>query len=322
MFNWIKGVALALSLLTCAAGTWAQSAYPTKPVWIVTGGAGSGPDILARILAQKLGEEWKQQVLVDNRAGAMGKVGARLVATSPADGYMLFLGTAAYPISAHIYKNMGFDPLQDLVGASRIAQVPLLLAGNSAIGGGNLSAVLARLKAEGKPIDYATPGAGSLQHLVTEQFARVTGLPMQHIPYKSGAEAVRSLLGGETRLSFVGLTPAIPHITSGKLVPLAVSTGQRYPGLQDVPTLAEAGFPQLEADNWHAVLVAKATPAPVLAEINRAINKALQSPDVIKRFADAGAVAAGGTAQQMQNLLQADAQRWAPLVKALELKAD
>lgn len=217
---------------------------------------------------------------------------------------------------------MGFDALQDLVGASRIAQVPLLLAAHPSVEGGALTQVVARLKAQGRSVDYSTPGAGSLQHLVTEQFARAVGLPMQHVPYKSGADAVRALIAGEVRLSFVGLTPALPQITSGRIVPLAVSTGQRYPSIPNVPTLGESGFPQLEADNWHGVLVARATPAPALQEINRAINKALQSPDVIKKFSDAGAIAAGGTAEQMQNLVQSDARRWAPLLKTLDLKVE
>lgn len=321
----IRSIALSLTLWAGAAlaqSPPAPTPFPTKQVWIVTGAAGSGPDILGRILAQKLAEEWKQPVLVDNRVGAMGKIGARLVATSAPDGHMLFLGTAAYPISAHLYRNMGFDPLHDLVGVSRIAQVPLLLTAHPSLGSGNLAQLIARLKSEGATLDYSTPGAGSLQHLVTEQFARATGLSMQHIPYKSGAEAVRSLMAGETRIGFVGLTPALPHIATGRLVPLAVSTGKRYPSIPQVPTLGESGLPQLEADNWHGILIARNTPPAIVTEINRAINKALLSPDLAKRFLDAGAVAAGGTAEQMQALLQSDAARWAPLIKTLDLKAE
>lgn len=316
----------ALLMLVCGLlfglNVGAQT-FPAKPVRLVCGGPpGSGPDILARMLAQKLSEIWKQPVVVENRAGAMGRIGAQHVATSPADGYTLLVDTVAFTISASLYRDAGFDPLKDLVGVSRIAEVPLVLVVNPTSGSTTVHDLVTQIRSRKTRGHYASPGSGSLQHLVTEQFLRATGTELDHVPYKGGGQAVLSVLTGETVLFFSGLPPALPFVKSGKLTAIAVTTKNRFPSMPNVPTMAEAGLVGFEADNWHGVMVATDTPRAVIDLLNSGINAAVRNADLATRFLEAGAIASGSTAPAFQQLVRDEAKRWGILVNELKLKVD
>jgi tripartite-type tricarboxylate transporter receptor subunit TctC len=318
------GLAVLLAGLGLFASVTAHGqSFPGKPVRLLVGSApGSAPDILARILGQRLSEHWGQSVIVENRPGAAGNLGAQQVAASPADGYTLMLATAAYSVSIALYRNLGFDPLKDLVGVSLVAEVPLILVVSPSLEVRTIDELVATLRSRPTVPHYASPGNGTLQHLVTEQFKRVTGVRLEHVPYKSGAHAVNAVLSGETVLFFAGMPPALPLVKSGRLRAVAVTTKARFGSAPEVPTMAEAGLRGFEADNWHGVLVPAGVPASVIAQLNEGIRAALRHPDVVKRFLEVGAAAAASSPGEFQQLIVDDAKRWGVLASELQLKLD
>lgn len=319
---------LRAALVVAALGVFASSSapaqvFPSKPVRLVVGSApGSAPDILARIMGQRLAEDWGQPVIVDNRPGAAGNLGAKQVAGSPPDGYTLMLATAAYSVSIAMYRDLGFDPLKDLVGVSRIAEVPLILVVSPSLEARDINDLVASLKSRSPPPHYASPGNGTLQHLVTEQFKRVTGVRLEHVPYKSGAHAVNAVVSGETVLFFAGMPPALPLVKAGRLRAVAVTSKARFASAPEVPTMAEVGLKGFEADNWHGVMAPAGVSPSVVAQLNRAIGGALRHPDATKRFLEVGAAAAASTPEEFQQLIVEDAKRWSVLAKEVQLKLE
>jgi tripartite-type tricarboxylate transporter receptor subunit TctC len=297
--------------------------YPAKPVRLVSGGApGTAPDILARLLAQGLGDLWKQSVIVENRAGAMGRIGASAVATATPDGYSLYVSGAAQPISAVLYRGRGPEPLEGLAGVSLVAEMPLVLVVQPSLKARDLKELVSIIKSQASPPHYASAGSGSLQHLVTEHFKVITGTRMVHVPYKGGAEGVNAVLSGETMLFFAGLPPALPHINSGRLRALAVTTEGRFPALPDVPTLQQAGLNGLEAGNWFGLMAPKGTPRDIIGSINGAVIAVLRQPESVKRLLAVGAVPSTSTPEAFDKLMRDAEKTWAPLIKELDLKVD
>lgn len=316
----------ALSAAACAAIAGAgllgntaalAQAYPSKPVTIIVPfAAGGTTDILARIVGQALTTELGQPVVVDNRAGAGGNIGGQAAAKAPADGYTLFMGTVGtHAINASLYKKMPFDPVKDFAPLTRVANVPNLLVANPSQPFKTVPELIAYAKANPGKVNFGSSGNGSSIHLSGELFKSLAKVDMQHVPYKGSAPAVTDLLGNQIGIMFDNMPSAIQHVRSGKLVPLAVTTAKRSPELPNVPTIAEAGVPGYEATSWFGLFAPAGTPAPVVAQLNKAIVKVLNQPDVKKKINEQGAEAHGETPEQFAAFIQAEGVKWSRVVK-------
>jgi len=295
----------------------AQGAFPSKTITIVVPfAAGGTTDILARIVAQGMGAELGQPVVVDNRAGAGGNIGGQLAARAPADGYTLFMGTVGtHAINASLYKKMPFDPIKDFAPLTRVANVPNLLVANPAQPFKTVQELIAYAKAHPGKINFGSSGSGSSIHLSGELFKSMAKVDMQHVPYKGSAPAVTDLLGNQIAIMFDNMPSAIQHVRSGKLRAIAVTTAKRSPELPDVPTIAEAGVPGYEATSWFGMFAPAGTPAPVVAKLNATIVKVLAQPDIKKKLAEQGAEAAGETPDQFAAFIQNESVKWGKVVK-------
>jgi tripartite-type tricarboxylate transporter receptor subunit TctC len=313
--------ACALSLAPLAAHA---QAFPTKPITIVVPfSAGGTTDILARVIGQFMSKDLGQPVIVDNRAGAGGNIGAQNVARAPADGYTLLMGTVGtHAINQSLYKKMGFDPIKDFAPLSRVALVPNLLVANPAQPFKNVKELIAYAKANPGKVTFASSGSGTSIHLSGEMFQQMAGVEMQHIPYKGSAPAMTDLLGGQTAVMFDNMPSAIGHVKAGKLRPLAVTTPKRSPALPDVPTIAEAGVPGYAATSWFGLLAPANTPAPVVAKLNASILKALADPDVKKKMAEQGAEPYGEKPEQFAEFIRSETAKWGKIVKQSGATAD
>jgi tripartite-type tricarboxylate transporter receptor subunit TctC len=312
----------ALALAPLAAQ--AQAAFPTKPITIVVPfAAGGTTDILARVVGQYVSKDLGQPVIVDNRAGAGGNIGAQNVARAAPDGYTLLMGTVGtHAINQSLYKKMPFDPIKDFAPLSRVALVPNLLVANPAQPYKNVKEMIAYAKANPGKVTFGSSGSGSSIHLSGELFQHMAGVEMQHVPYRGSAPAVTDLLGGQIAVMFDNMPSAIGHVKSGKLRALAVTTPKRSPALPDVPTIAEAGVPGYSATSWFGLLAPANTPAPVVARLNAAILKALADPEVKKKMAEQGAEPFGEKPEQFAEFIRSETAKWAKTVKQSGATAD
>ena len=308
--------AVSVALLG-AVPAMAQVAYPTKPVTIVVPfAAGGTTDILARLMGQYLSTELGQPVVVDNRAGAGGNIGGQYASKAPADGYTLFMGTVGtHAINTALYKKMPFDHIKDFAPLSRVAMVPNLLVANPAQPFKTVPEMIAYAKANPGKINFGSPGNGSSPHLSGELFKSMAHVDLTHIPYKGSAPAVTDLLGNQIAIMFDNLPSVIPHVRSGKLHAIAITTAKRSSELPNIPTIAEAGVPGYEAMSWFGLFAPAATPAPVLAKISAALTKVLANPEVKKKIADQGGEPANDTPAQFATFIQAETSKWAKVVK-------
>jgi tripartite-type tricarboxylate transporter receptor subunit TctC len=312
-------LALLLSFL-CATQALAQ-AWPSKPVRIVVAFApGGSTDISTRHVAEKISGALGQPVLVENRVGATGNVGAEAVARSAPDGYT-FLSTAdALASNPHLFK-MSFDAAKDLVPVIQLTRQPVVLAAHPSVGVNNVKELVAVLKA--KPgMAIANSGAGSQQHMVAEWFAQQSGIKLTHVPYKGGGQAVTDLVGGQVPLGSLGNTPLLPHYRAGKLKILAQSNKARSASLPDVPTYEEAGYPGLVLDQWLGLFAPAGTPREAIQRMNAEVGKALADATIRDRFAQAGLEPVGGSAEQFAKLYRDDYEKYGKLVKQLNIKLD
>lgn len=291
--------------------------FPSKPLTIIVPFASGGTtDILARVVAQGLGTELGQSVVVDNRAGAGGNIGASAVARAPADGYTLLMGTVGtHAINASLYKKLPFDPIKDFAPLTRVANVPNLLVANPKQPFKNVQELIAYAKANPGKVNFGSSGSGSSIHLSGELFKSMAKVDMQHVPYKGSAPAVTDLLGNQISIMFDNMPSAIQHVRSGKLRPLAVTTAKRSPELPDVPTIAEAGVPGYEATSWFGLFAPAGTPAAVLARLNKALVKVLSQPEIKKKINEQGAETYSETPEQFAAFIQAESTKWGKVVK-------
>ncbi len=313
--------AAAIAGLSTAAlmpSTAQAQSYPTKPITIIVPfSAGGTTDILARVVGLHMSATLGQPVIVDNRAGAGGNIGGQAAARANADGYTIFMGTVGtHAINQSLYKKMPFDPIKDFAPLSRVAMVPNLLVANPGQPYKSVKELIAYAKANPGKVNFASAGNGSSIHLSGELFKQMTGVDMQHVPYKGSAPAVADLLGGQTSIMFDNMPSAIPHVKGGKLRALAVTTATRSPALPDVPTIAEAGGPGYEATSWFGLLAPTGTPPAVVAQLNAAILKALADPEVKKKLAEQGAEAHGETPDQFAAFIKSETAKWGKVVQA------
>jgi tripartite-type tricarboxylate transporter receptor subunit TctC len=321
-------LALAAAAATAALGTalpaQAQT-WPSRTVTIVVPfPPGGGPDLAARVIAEKLAPRLGQAVVVENRPGAGALVGAAAVARSAPDGHMLLLTPNTMAISPHVLPKGaggGVDVQKDLAPIVAPATTPMALVAHPALGAANLKDLVALAK-KSPGLPYASAGNGSPMHFAGEMFKQSAGLDMTHVPYRGVAPSITGTLAGDTRVLFVGLGGALPHIRAGKLVPLAVTEGRRSALMADVPTATEQGVTGVEVNAWYGVFAPAATPAAVIARVNQEVNEVLKLADVREKFLNAGLEPLGGEAQVLAGFMRSDDQRYGAIARTLNIKAD
>ncbi len=313
------------SALACAAGAapaaWAQSAKPIRLIVPFTPGGSS--DILARTLAPKLAAALGVNVIVDNKPGAGGSLGATEAAKADADGNTLLMGhSGTLAVNPALYPKLAYDAVKSFAAVAWVARVPNVLVVNANAPARTLKDFIAMVKARPGQTTFSSGGNGSAAHITFEFLKLRAGLFMLHIPYRGTAPSVTDLIAGQVDATFTGAPAVLPHVKSGRLRALAVSSAQRIPALPDVPTVAERGYPGFEADQWYGVVAPAGTPAAVVARLNAEINKALTLPEVAQQMAVEGALPMPGTPQAFAALIQRELPRWAQVVKAGNVKPE
>ena len=313
--------AVAAAALALSTGALAQ-AYPTKPVRIIAPFApGGGTDFIARIAAQKLSEAMGQQFIVDNRPGAGGSLGAEIGVKSPPDGYTYTLIAGSYAVNPAIYK-VPFDSVNDITPVIQLSAGPLLIAAHPALPAKTAKDLIAIGKAKPGNLLYASSGQGSIVHLATELFADMAGIKMTHVPYKGTGPAIIDTISGQTQLIWGSIAPVTPHIRSGKLKPIAVTTMKRVDAFKDVPTVNESGLKGYEVVLWHGLVGPKNLPKPILDRVNGELNKILKNKEMQDKLAGDGVSAAGGTPEQFGALIKKDIDMWRRVVQKAGVKAE
>ena len=331
--NWSRrNILLALGstgLAALAPTSHAQAAWPTKPLRIVVPFAPGGTtDILARAMAPELTKLLGQPVVVDNRAGAGGNIGADLVAKSPADGHTLLMGTVGtHGINKSLYAKLPYDPQKDFAPITLVAGVPNVMVMNAdkakSLGLQTVADFIRHAKANPGRLSMASSGNGTSIHLAGELFKAKTGIFMTHIPYRGSGPAMVDMLSGTMDVMFDNLPSAMPHIQSGRLKAFAVTSAQRSAVLPDTPTVAEAGrLPDFEASSWFGLLAPAGTPADVVQRLHQESVKALNLPDVRQRLQSQGAIPGGNSPDQFAKMIEAEMAKWAAVVKASGARVD
>jgi tripartite-type tricarboxylate transporter receptor subunit TctC len=315
--------AIALSL---AGSALAQTAgnYPSKPLRLVVGFPAGGPaDIFGRAIAQKLTEVIGQQVVVDNRAGAGGIVATENVAKSPADGYTFYLGSSAVlSFYANLYDKLPYDLNRDFVPVTLAVAVPEMLVVHPSLPVKTAKEFVALAKSKPGQLSYGSTGNGNMPNLAFESFKIAAGVNILHVPYKGAAPAVIDLLGGHVQATILDLPVLLPHVQGGKMRALAIATAKRATPLPNVPTMIEAGYPSVNADNWYGIVVAAATPKDVIAKLHAALITTLQSADLKQKFAAQGATAMSTTPEELATYMRDETAKWGKVIKTSGIKMD
>ena len=315
---------LALAAALGCASAVAQG-YPSRPVRLIVPYPPGGPlDIMARAIGQKLTEAWSQPVVVDNRAGAGGNIGADLVAKSPADGYTLLMGAVAtHAINPSLYAKMPYDPVKDFAPVALVAQVPNILVVNPSVPARSVPDLIELARARPGYLNFGSGSTGSTGHLAGELFNTMAGVKMVHIPYKGGAPAMADLLAGQVQLMFDNLANALPHVKAGRLRALAVTTLARSPAVPELPTIAESGLPGFDLTTWFGIMVPAGTPADIVAKLNAEIVRALNAKDMRERLEKMGAeVPADNTPEHFAAFIRSEAAKYAKVVKQSGAKVE
>jgi tripartite-type tricarboxylate transporter receptor subunit TctC len=316
----LSGAVLVLAAV--AAGTSFSQTYPAKPVRIVAPFApGGGTDFIARLIAQKLTERLGQQVIVENKPGAGGNLGAEFAVKSPPDGYTLLLIAGSYTVNPSIYK-LSFDPVNDISPIVQLSQGPFVVAVHPSVPAKTLKELIDYARKEPDKLSYASAGAGSITHLASELFLDMAKIKMVHVPYKGTGPALNDTIAGNTQLIFGSVATSLQFIKSGRLRGLAVTTPQRIAAAPELPTVAEAGVPGYQVVLWHGLVGPKGLPAAVVERVNQAANDTLKSKDVADLLATDGVAPAGGTPEQFRAVIKSDIERWSGVVKQANIKAD
>jgi len=317
-------LAASLSALAIAIPLGAQAqAYPQKPVKVVVAfTAGGTTDILARTVTQQLSEKLKQPFVIDNKPGAGGNLGTELVVRSAPDGYTLIVNSVG-PIAVNptLYGKLPYNPLNDLVPMVQIADVPNVLVIHPSVPANSMEELIAYAKANPGKLNYGSTGIGTSSHLSSFMLSKRVGFEAIHIPYK-GADALKDLLAGRIQFMFATIPSVMPHITAGKLKPIAVSSLKRSRSMPDVPTVVEKGFPQFEAGSWFGFFAPKGTPEAVISMVNKAVNEILQVPAIEQQMIAQGADPAGGTPAQFGQFVQREHDKWRVIVRDSGAKAE
>ena len=314
----MPAIAVAIAGLCAAQPAFAQSAsaYPNKPIHIiVTFTSGGAPDILGRLIGDKLSAAWGQTVIVENKPGAGGNIGADYVAKSAPDGYNVVVGTVGtHAINGALYQNMPYDMTRDFAPVTLLASTPNMLVVNNNVPAKNLKEFIDLGKKEGK-MTFASSGSGTSIHVSGELFKTMTGIDMQHIPYKGRASAIPDLLGGRVTMMFDNMPSSLPLVREGKLRALGVTSAKRSPAAPDIPTIAESGLPGFEAVSWFALFAPANTPRPIVDKLQAEVSKILKMPDVSKKLLDLGLEPSGSTPDELAAYQKTEIAKWSKVVK-------
>jgi tripartite-type tricarboxylate transporter receptor subunit TctC len=319
LLRWTVAAAFAMA----SASALAQG-YPNKPIRMIVGfPPGGGTDIVARVISAKLAEWYGQAVLVENRPGATGTIGADAVAKSPADGYTLLMGHVnSHGIAPNLFAKLPYDAIKDFAAVSYVGYVPNVLAVHPSVQAKNVKELVALAKSKPGGMTYASSGNGSTQHLAGEMFKQLTGTNIVHVPYKGSGDAIKDLLGGTVNMNFDTMPPVLPHIQGGRLRGLAISTPKRLALLPDVPTFEEEGIRGFDVTNWYGVMAPGGTPREVVMKLNADINKAMQAPDVRPRLEAVGTQLNEQSAAQFEAFMKAEVTKYGKLIKDAGIKIE
>ena len=319
MERWIAAVALALVATLAQAQGW-----PSKPIkWIVPFAPGGTTDILARTIGDKLAIALGQPVIIENKPGAGGGVGAEFTAKSPPDGYTIMGGTiSTHAINASLYKNLPYDPVKDFVAITLIARVPNMLVVTPSLPAKDVKELIVLLKANPGKYSFASSGNGTSQHLSGELFKSMSGTDMQHIPYKGSPPALQDVVGGQVAMTFDNITTAYTLAKAGKLRALAVTTAKRSSIAPEVPTLAESGLAGFEVGSWQGVFAPANTPPEIVKRLNTEIVKILNMPDVREKLSGLGAEIVADSPEEFAAIVKAEVVKWSDIVKKSGAKVD
>ena len=327
----IKKIA-AYAMMTASAGLFgtqlvlAQSPvnYPVKPIRLVVPFTpGGSTDILARAIGLELTKAWGQPVVIENVPGAGGSIGADKVAKAPADGYTLLMGhIGTLAVNPSLYPNLPYDPVKNFAPVAWVARVPNVLVVHPSVKATTVQELVALAKSKPGQLNYGSGGNGSAANLATEYFKMQTGTSLLHIPYRGTAPAVTDLVGGQIQVLFTGAPAVMGQIKSGQVRALAVSSPKRMDALPDLPTVADAGYKNFEADQWYGVVAPTGTPKDIVAKLNSQINQSLNSAELKTRLNNEGAVATPNTPEVFGSLIQSEIARWKPVIQSGRVKAD
>ena len=315
-YKTLLGTLALFASLTVTAPACAQ-VYPAKPVRLVVGFApGGGTDIIARLLAQKLSMSLGQQFVVENRAGATGMIGAKQVATAPADGYTLLMGHVnSQAIAPALMEKPLYDSVKDFAPITYIGYVPNVLVVNPALPAKSVAELIALAKSKPQGLSFASPGVGSTNHLAGEMLKLNSGAPLVHVPYKGSAPAIVDLLGGQVDMNFDAMSSIIQYLKAGRMRALAVTTPQRDPDLPDVPTMTELGFKSFAVTNWYGIVAPANTPAPIIEKLHGELAKVLQMPDVSRQLAELGVRREPMTPEQFAQFIRSEDAKYRDIAK-------
>ena len=308
-------IAIGAALPFACAAALAQG-YPNGTIrMVVPFPAGGGVDSMGRIVAQKLTEALGKQVVVDNRGGANGMVGSELVARAPKDGYTLLMNGANFVTTPSLYKNVTYDPLREFDPISLVSLAPNVLVAHPSLQASSVKQLIAIARARPGDVNYAGSGSGSTPHLAAELFKYMTKTEMVHVPYRGTGPAIAGLLSGEAGIMFMPALPAVPHVKSGRLRALAVTSSSRLPALPQLPTVAESGLPSYESSQWYGLTAPAGTPGEILDALNRTVARFMQAPDMRQRMTDSGSVAVGSTRDGFAQHLRIEFDKWARVIR-------
>lgn len=311
------------------AASWAQAAdgtarqYPSRPVrLIVPQSAGGSTDLVARPLAQRLSETLGQQFVVDNRPGAGSTIGTDLVAKATPDGHTLLAVAASFTMSPALYKKLPFDPVRDFSPITLLSALPNLLVVHPALPAASLKELVALAKARPGQINHGSSGVATGTHMSMELLKHMTGMNMVHVPYKGGAPSVTALLANEVQVNFATISTALPHVKTGRLRALAVSTAKRSPAAPDVPTIEEAGVPGYDYSSWIGLLAPARTPQPAVKKLHGESARIVHTPEIRKVLAHEGSEPVGNTPEAFSELIRNEVARWKRVAQSANIKAD
>jgi len=313
----------ATSALAQITSAGSGAAYPAKPIRVIAGfPPASGADITARVIGARLNDALGQQVVVDNRPGAGSNIAAELAAKSPPDGYTLFIGTVANAINATLYPKLPFDFARDFAPVALTTAAPNILVVHPSVPARSVKELVALAKSRPGQLNFASAGTGTAPHLSGELFKAMTGVSMVHIPYKGSPPAVTDLMAGEVALMFSPSSSVLPHVKTGRLRALAVTTASRLPSLPDLPTVAESGLKGYETITWFGVVAPAKTPPAIIMRLNAEITKVLALPDVRNQFGNQGIEVLGGTSEQFASTIRDEIAKWAKVIRLSGAKAE
>jgi tripartite-type tricarboxylate transporter receptor subunit TctC len=313
----------ALPLLGITCGARAADAWPNRPVkMIVSYPAGGANDLVARSVSTAMERALNATVIVDNRSGAAGVIGAEAAAKAPPDGYTLYMMSSAQVLAPSLRKTLPYDPVRDFTAIALSARSSYVLAVHPSVPLKTMAELIGYAKANPGKLNYASSGVGAGPHLATELFASMADVKLTHVPYRGDTPALTDLVAGQVQMSFMSIAPAVPHVKSGALRALAVASAKRFPSLPDVPTVAEAGVPTYEAVNWWGIVAPAGTPQPIIDKLHAALTAAQDTPEVEKQFASEGATVVKKSPAEFGAFMVSEMNKWEQVVKKGGIKAE